>query len=136
MTYETYRTPTIPYRDPYPERPVDSTIGRLIRHSRSLHVVRSSTFISKYRVLISISHATNWSTDIVSDPKSVLQNYEIPPDLHHTCFERWPHPHLTETHDHTDKYTLTKFLTRHIHIIFLSNHDNSLHLLEIHSHDQ
>jgi len=59
MTYETYRTPTIPYRNPSLERPVDSTIGRLIRHSRSLHVVRPFAFIQKYEVLISTSHATN-----------------------------------------------------------------------------
>jgi len=60
----------------------------------------------------------------------------MPPDLHRTCFERWLHSHLTETHDHTDKYTLAKFLIWDIHIIFLSNRDNSLHLLEIHLYDR
>ena len=59
MCYETYRTPTIPYREPSPERPIDSTIGRLITHSRSLHVVRPFVCIPKYRVLISTSHATS-----------------------------------------------------------------------------
>ena len=38
-SYETYRTPTISYKDPSPDMPVDSTIGRLITHSCSLHVV-------------------------------------------------------------------------------------------------
>ena len=59
MTYETYHTPTIPYRNPSPERPTDSTIGRLIRHSRSLHVVSQSVFIPNYRDLILTSHETN-----------------------------------------------------------------------------
>ena len=39
MTYETYRTPTIPYNNSSSDRPVDPTIGRLITHSRSLHIV-------------------------------------------------------------------------------------------------
>ncbi|KAF9646617.1 hypothetical protein BDM02DRAFT_3188665 [Thelephora ganbajun] len=40
MTHEIYRTPTTPYKDPS-DRPVDPTIGRLITHSRSLHVPRN-----------------------------------------------------------------------------------------------
>ena len=44
MTYETYRTPTITYRDPSADGPVDPTIGRLVTHSRSLHVVRPFTY--------------------------------------------------------------------------------------------
>ena len=121
MTYETYRTPTIPYQDHYPDSPVDPTIGRLIKHSRSLHVVSSFKFMSNHKVLILTSHATNRSTDIVSDPKSVLQNYAIPLDLHRTCFKRWLHPYPSETHDHKDKYTLTRFPTQDTHI---SNRDN------------
>ena len=87
MTYETYRTPTIPYRDRSPDRRVDPTIGRLVTHSRSLHVVSRFVCTPNGRILTSASHATNRSTDIVFDPKSVLQNYAILLDLHHTCFE-------------------------------------------------
>lgn len=58
-TYETYRTPTISYKDPSIDRPVDPNIGRLITHSRSLHVVSPFILILIYRVLIFNSHATN-----------------------------------------------------------------------------
>ena len=52
-THEIYRTPTIPYMSPSSERPVDSNIGRLVTHSRSLHVVSQFTYASNRRVLIS-----------------------------------------------------------------------------------
>ncbi|KAF9778427.1 hypothetical protein BJ322DRAFT_497475 [Thelephora terrestris] len=49
LTHEIYRTPTTPYRDPSSDRPVDATIGRLITHSRSLHVPRNQT-VSPHRL--------------------------------------------------------------------------------------
>ena len=58
-TYETYRTPTNSYKDPSPDRPVDSTIGRLVAHSRSLHVVSPFIPILIHRALTFNSHATN-----------------------------------------------------------------------------
>jgi len=58
-TYEIYRTPTTAYRDPSPDMPVDSTIGRLVAHSRSLHVVSPFIVTLIHRVLIFTSHATN-----------------------------------------------------------------------------
>jgi hypothetical protein len=59
MTYETYRMPTTPYQDTSPDRPVDATIGRLVTHSRSLHVVSPLILMLSHRVLILTSHATN-----------------------------------------------------------------------------
>jgi len=58
-TYETYRTPTISYKDPSLDRPADPNIGRFITHSRSLHVVSPFILILIFRVLIFNSHATN-----------------------------------------------------------------------------
>lgn len=55
MTYETYRTPTTTYRGPSADAPVDPTIGRLVTHSRSLHVVRLFAHIPNHRVLIHIA---------------------------------------------------------------------------------
>lgn len=47
MTHEIYRTPTIPYRDPPSDRPLaDSTTGRLVTHSRSLHVVSMFAYVT------------------------------------------------------------------------------------------
>jgi hypothetical protein len=56
-THETYRTPTIPYKDPSSDRPVDPTIGRLVAHSRSLHVVSRFMYVLNSQVLISASLA-------------------------------------------------------------------------------
>ena len=111
LTHEIYRMPTIPYKDPSADRPVDTTIGRLITHSRSLHVVRPFIHVLNHRALISDSHATNRPTGIVSVPKSVLQNYAIPLNLRHIRIELCHHPSSTVTHDHTDKYTWTILLT-------------------------
>ena len=45
-THETYHTPTTTYRDPPSDGFVGPTVGRPIRHSRSLHVVSySRTYI-------------------------------------------------------------------------------------------
>ena len=62
MTYETYRTPTIPYKNPSSNSPADPTIGRLIAHSRSLHVVSPLTCVWG-----------PWSSDL-SQPRNQLIN--------------------------------------------------------------
>jgi hypothetical protein len=103
-TYETYRTPTTPYRGTSPDGPIDPTIGLLITHSRSLHFVSPFALILFRRALIFNSHATNQSMDIVSDPKLVLQSCAIPLSLHHIRTERRFHLSLTVP-GHTDKYT-------------------------------
>ena len=136
MTHEIYRTPTIPYNDSSSDRPVDPTIGRLVSHSRSLHVVSRFIYIPSRRVLIPTSLAIKRSTHTVSDPKSVLQNYATLLDLHHTRTERCPHPHLAETRHHKVKYTLTKLLNPGIHAPFLSNPSNYLCLLRYYLCDQ
>jgi len=124
MTYETYRTPTISYKDPSHDRPIDPIIGRLIRHSRSLHVVSAYVHILNRRILITTSHATNRSMDVVSDPKSAFRNYAMPLDLHRTRIKRHPHSPLTAVHGHTDKYTLNRFLTQEINIGPKTNHNS------------
>src|SRR5579872_6169903 len=50
-SYEIYRMPTTPYRNPSSDRLVDPIIGRLIRHSRSLHVVSPFPYFLNRRVL-------------------------------------------------------------------------------------
>lgn len=128
-TREIYRTPTLPYRDPPSDRPVDATIGRFITHSRSLHVVSLPIYVPNCRVLIPASLAIKRSTHTAFDLNSVLQNYAILLNLHHMHIERHLYPRLTETHGRTDKCTLTKGLTPDICIQFINDPNNYLHLL-------
>lgn len=135
-THESYRTPTIPYKHPSHDRPVDSTIGRLVTHSRSLHVVSQFISVPNRRVLIFTSLATKRSMHTVSDPKSALENYATLLNLHHTHIERHLYPPFADIQGHKVKYTLTKSLTPNTHVLSLSNPNNCLHLPRTCPHDQ
>ena len=135
MTHEIYRTPTMPYKNPS-VRPVDPTIGRLITHSRSLHVVSRLIYLLNRLILISTSLAIKRSIHTASDPKSVLQNYAILLNLHHTRIEPRLYPHLVDIQGRKVRYTSIESLIPDIYVPFLSDPCNYLRLLRIYPHDQ